>query len=31
MAEIEAENIPRIELILAKKAEGRPITPEEYQ
>jgi N utilization substance protein A len=31
MAEIEAENIPRVELILAKKAEGRPITPEEYQ
>jgi len=31
MAEIEAENIPRVELILGKKAEGRPITPEEYQ
>lgn len=31
MAEIESENIPRIELILGKKAEGRPITPEEYQ
>ena len=31
MAETEAENIPRVELILAKKAEGRPITPEEYQ
>jgi N utilization substance protein A len=31
MAEIESENIPRVELILAKKAEGRPITPEEYQ
>ncbi len=31
MAEIEAENIPRVESILAKKAEGRPITPEEYQ
>ena len=30
-AEIEAENIPRVEIILAKKAEGRPITPEEYQ
>ncbi len=31
MAETEAENIPRIEAILSKKAEGRPITPEEYQ
>jgi len=31
MAELEAENIPRVELILGKKAEGRPITPEEYQ
>jgi N utilization substance protein A len=31
MAEIEAENTPRVESILAKKAEGRPITPEEYQ
>ena len=31
MAEIETENIPRVELILGKKAEGRPITPEEYQ
>ncbi len=31
MAETESENIPRIEQILAKKAEGRPITPEEYQ
>jgi N utilization substance protein A len=31
MAESEAENMPRVELILAKKAEGRPITPEEYQ
>ena len=31
MAEIEGENIPRIEIVLAKKAEGRPITPEEYQ
>jgi transcription termination/antitermination protein NusA len=31
MAEIESENIPRVEQILAKKAEGRPITPEEYQ
>jgi N utilization substance protein A len=31
MAEIELENVPRVELILGKKAEGRPITPEEYQ
>lgn len=31
MIEIESENIPRVEAILAKKAEGRPITPEEYQ
>ena len=31
MAELESENIPRVELILSKKAEGRPITPEEYQ
>ncbi len=31
MAELESENIPRVELILGKKAEGRPITPEEYQ
>ena len=31
MAEIESENIPRVEAILSKKAEGRPITPEEYQ
>ncbi len=31
MAEIEAENLPRVEVNLAKKAEGRPITPEEYQ
>ncbi|PWB50978.1 MAG: hypothetical protein C3F13_15870 [Anaerolineales bacterium] len=31
MAETEVENIPRIEVILTKKAEGRPITPEEYQ
>jgi transcription termination/antitermination protein NusA len=31
MAEPETENIPRVELILGKKAEGRPITPEEYQ
>jgi transcription termination/antitermination protein NusA len=31
MAELETDNIPRVELILGKKAEGRPITPEEYQ
>lgn len=31
MAESEAEIIPRVEVILGKKAEGRPITPEEYQ
>lgn len=31
IAELETENVPRVELILSKKAEGRPITPEEYQ
>ena len=31
MAENESDNIPRVELILTKKSEGRPITPEEYQ
>ena len=31
MAEGETETIPRVDLILAKKTEGRPITPEEYQ
>jgi transcription termination/antitermination protein NusA len=31
MAENETETVPRVELILGKKAEGRPITPEEYQ
>jgi transcription termination/antitermination protein NusA len=31
MAANEADNMPRVEVILAKKAEGRPITPEEYQ
>ena len=31
MAELETENTPRVEIILGKKAEGRPITPEEYQ
>jgi N utilization substance protein A len=30
LAESEAENLPRLEAVLAKKAEGRPITPEEY-
>jgi len=29
--ELEAGTIPRIETILDKKAEGRPITPEEYR
>ena len=29
--ELEAGSIPRIESILGKKAEGRPITPEEYR
>ena len=29
--DLEAATIPRIEAILAKKAEGRPITPEEYR
>ncbi len=27
----EAETIPQLEMVLAKKAEGRPVTPEEYQ
>ncbi|MGB9673200.1 MAG: transcription termination factor NusA [Anaerolineales bacterium] len=30
-AEMETEIIPQIEHILGKKAEGRPVTPEEYQ
>lgn len=30
-AEQEADIIPQVEAILAKKAEGRPVTPEEYQ
>jgi N utilization substance protein A len=30
MAMGEAENLPRVEAVLAKKSEGRPITPEEY-
>ncbi len=31
MAEEEADTIPQLEMILAKKSEGRPVTPEEYQ
>lgn len=31
MAEAEKDNLPLISEILAKKAEGRPLTPEEYQ
>lgn len=31
MAKTESENVTRVELILGKKAEGRPVTPEEYQ
>jgi N utilization substance protein A len=31
MAEREAEVMVQVEAILAKKAEGRPVTPEEYQ
>jgi len=27
---LEADNLPAVEAILAKKAEGRPVTPEEY-
>ncbi len=30
LAEAEVDNLPRVEGILAKKAEGRPVTPEEY-
>ena len=30
LASGEVENIPRIEAVLAKKSEGRPITPEEF-
>ena len=29
--DLEAATIPRIEVIMAKKADGRPITPEEYR
>ena len=31
LVEEETKNVPYIEQILAKKAEGRPVTPEEYQ
>jgi N utilization substance protein A len=31
IAEQEQENRSQVEIILAKKAEGRPVTPEEYQ
>jgi len=31
MMESEVEVIPQVEVILGKKGEGRPITPEEYQ
>ncbi|RPI34890.1 MAG: hypothetical protein EHM70_01415 [Chloroflexota bacterium] len=31
MKDHEVEAVPQIEAILAKKAEGRPVTPEEYQ
>ena len=31
MAEAEVEAVPRVEAVLAKKAEGRRVTPEEYQ
>jgi N utilization substance protein A len=31
MAEAESDTVPRVEAVLAKKAEGRPVTPEEYQ
>jgi len=31
LAEKETEIVPQVEAILAKKVEGRPVTPEEYQ
>jgi N utilization substance protein A len=31
IAKLEVDNTNQVELILAKKAEGRPVTPEEYQ
>jgi N utilization substance protein A len=31
LAESEADRVTQVEAVLAKKAEGRPVTPEEYQ
>lgn len=31
IAQTELETVPQVEAVLAKKAEGRPVTPEEYQ
>ncbi len=31
VARIESDTIPQVEAIMTKKAEGRPVTPEEYQ
>jgi N utilization substance protein A len=31
LAQNETDVVPQLEMILAKKAEGRPVTPEEYQ
>lgn len=31
LSEAEAERVGQVEAVLAKKAEGRPVTPEEYQ
>ena len=31
IAENETDIVPQVEAVLAKKAEGRPVTPEEYQ
>jgi len=31
IAEAEKDMLPQVEVILGKKAEGRPVTPEEYQ
>jgi N utilization substance protein A len=31
LAEVEVERVTQVETVLAKKAEGRPVTPEEYQ
>jgi N utilization substance protein A len=30
LTEQEAEGLPQVEMVLAKKSEGRPVTPEEY-